>query len=87
MAQFKFIGEKNRPGLFKVGGSILKIRVNHLGEGKLEFEPPNGKAFSKGDVIEVEDSRAIRHLRVDPRFEEVSGVKNAQRHARVHVRH
>jgi len=77
MAKFKFkgIGDVQNVGVAKMGDPI-EFRFNGNG-GKRIHKPgkdASGKDKSKfdpGDLIEETDERAIRHLRADPRFEEV----------------
>lgn len=69
MARFQFLGLTPRPGLVKQYGPVLKIRCHCKDGSTKEFEAPRPSGFRPGDVIEVSDSRAVRHLEADTRFE------------------
>lgn len=73
MAKFKFLGiGQEFDGLVAQMGGPIEFRFDRKGPGKKVHKPKGGKAkFDVGDVIEEDDERAVRHLRADPRFEEV----------------
>jgi hypothetical protein len=80
MARFKYVGEPARPGLVERYGDCSLIRVPTK-EGKMvEVRPPGGKEFfTVGEDIgvDVENSRTLRSMRADPRFEEITGTELA----------
>lgn len=74
MAIFRFVGNSLHNSIHGSGarGGVTKIRLRKY-DGTKEEHTPNGKPhFEANDEIEVTDARAIRHLKVDPRFELVS---------------
>jgi hypothetical protein len=74
MARFKYKGELPRPGLVKKYGQCKEIIIPTQEGKKLHIKPLNGKYFLLGeDVgIDINDPRALRELRADPRFEEIT---------------
>ena len=76
MAIFKYTGNSLHTGLHGARGARGKpvaFRFHMKRGGKVEFRPKGGKPhFDKGDEFEVINTRVIRHLKVDPRFELVS---------------
>jgi len=67
MADFKFLGDPNA-----FGGKVLKIRCQHKDGTSPDHDPPSGHTeWLVNDVISVTDSRAIRQLQNDPRFEQI----------------
>lgn len=76
MARFKFIGIGAGFPAFARNLDVLEIRTRGK-DGQVRKHKPkdnNGNAkakFDLNDVITVTDEREIRHLRADPRFQEV----------------
>lgn len=75
MARFKYLGEPERPHLVKKQGPVLGFRF-HMQDGSLsELLAPDPKVGFLKDQdlgIDITDSRVLRHLRTDPRFEELT---------------
>lgn len=71
MAKFKFKGQPGF-GFVKQMGDAVEFRM-HCKDGSKKSHKPKGKAkFDVDDVIEENDERCVRHLRADPRFEEIA---------------
>jgi len=75
MARFKYLGEKLRPGLVKVYGPCTQINVPKKDGTSSHFTPvPPSTQFVIGEDIgyDVTDSRSIRYMQVDTRFEQIA---------------
>ncbi len=81
MARFRYLGEPERSKLVKQYGATLAIRVPTT-QGVISVVPAPSvvpaeagtqPAFVPGAIIDHDftDPRSLRHLRADPRFEEV----------------
>jgi hypothetical protein len=75
MARFKYLGEPPRPNIVKVQGPVLGFRF-HMQDGSLSelLAPDPAVGFLTGQDlgIDITDPRVLRHLRNDPRFEELT---------------
>jgi len=72
MARFKYIGEVVRSWVVSYGPT-LKFRFR-LKDGTVhELNAPTSAGFVKGEDlgVEITNERVLRHLRSDPRFEEI----------------
>lgn len=74
MARFKYKGPKPRPQV-KIPGKTKEMRF-HCKDGttlRLFPKPPN-KFFAPNQDIgyDITDSRVIRHLEADPKFQRIS---------------
>lgn len=66
---FEYKGEIDRPYI-DAPGPVLEIKIPTQRDGKVSYPPPNGTGWTPGDTLETDDSRSIRVLQADPRFEE-----------------
>jgi len=56
------------------GVKVLAVRTKGGKQsGKKEHKIPPGAGNGAGFMVEVTDARAIRHLKADPRFDQVGG--------------
>jgi hypothetical protein len=67
MARFRYRGTNHD------GGRCELIRFHHGEDGLVEVRPSSGTHHENGaDIgVDVTDERALRHFRIDPRFEEI----------------
>lgn len=77
MAKFRFkgLGDVQNVGVETMGVPI-EFRFRRTNGTKSVHKPKDAQGAAKakfdvGDEIEETDERAVRHLRADPRFEEV----------------
>jgi len=71
MARFRYLGERPRAGITYGPTLLIRLRTK---VGVVELDPvPPATAFVVGaDIgVDVVCGRALRALRVDPRFEEI----------------
>lgn len=72
MARFKYLGEIAREGIDY--GPTLAIKCKNMEGGVDTYDPvPPATEFVVGDDIgyDITDAKALKQLRVDPRFEEI----------------
>jgi hypothetical protein len=74
MARFKYLGEPPRPNIVKTEGLVLGFRF-HMQNGSIQevhaTDPAVGFLKNQDLGIEFTDPRVLRHLRNDPRFQEI----------------
>ncbi len=78
MARFRYLGELPRKCVKQYGATVA-IRVPStkgvvtVAASVVPAKPGTQPAFKPGEVIDFEftDPRSLRHLRADPRFEEI----------------
>ena len=72
MARFKYLGEPARPSFVLEQGPTLRLVLHNKDGSDTVVNSPEGGFVIGDDIgVDVDDERALRHLRADTRFEEL----------------
>jgi hypothetical protein len=71
MARFKYLGEKKQFKFVKAMGKVVEIRCRCKDGTVMKLKDPSGEFTPGQSICETMDPRSIRHMRADPRFQEI----------------